>query len=63
MSKLWTSLQGKKIYIGAVGLVVAGLYNLLQGQIDLQHLVTDYVWWAWLLIGGKSALAKLEPTK
>jgi hypothetical protein len=64
MNKLWAFVDGKKLYGLGVAMVLAGLSGMYINWYN-GHPIGDADWQlvigGWAIIGGKSAIKKLEP--
>lgn len=62
--KLWDFLQGKKMYMGGIALILTGLGEIVLGYTNSQGFSKDgweKIIAGWLAISAKSALTKKNP--
>ena len=63
-SKLWESLQGKKVVIGGIALILTGLGEMAKAYSDTGTFSKDgweKIVGGWLIIGARSTADKLIP--
>lgn len=62
-SKLWSFLDGKKLYIGGIAMMLTGIGEIAANYANgmpFSHEGWEKVVAGWLAIGAKSALAKTQ---